>query len=114
MPILGGSSYAVIYGVGAAFTGSEPKSFEDMKQGSKSNTIFLVERCIPVNWMNPLSDITFETACKGINVDAMGISSYHTRGANVALGDGSVRFIANSIDNEKLRAMLVVEGESEK
>ena len=97
VPVKGAAFYSVIYGAKRTLSGSQ---------------IVLVERCTPVNWMNPLSDITFETACKGINVDVMGISSYHTGGANVALGDGSIRFISDTIDNEKLRAMLVGDAES--
>ena len=107
VPSPSGSSYSVIYGAEAAFAGSEPTKREDMTGGT-SNVIILVERRTPVNWMNPLSDMTFETASQGINVDTMGISSYHVGGANVALGDGSVRFIPDTIDNATLRALLVV------
>jgi len=107
IPSLSGSTYSVVYGADAAFTGSQPTEFEDMKSGV-SNTIVLVERRTPVNWMNPLSDITFETACRGINVDAMGISSYHAGGVNAAFGNGSVRFVSDHIDLETLRALLTV------
>ncbi len=72
-----------------------------------SNTIFLVERRTPVNWMNPLGEMTFETACQGINVDAMGISSYHPGGANVGMADGAVRFLSDTIDKDELREMLM-------
>ena len=101
----GGSSYSIIYGAETAFTGSEPKKKEEITT-KLSDTIFLVERRTPVNWMDPSREITFETACKGINVDAMGISSYHPGGANTAMGDGAVRFIADTIDGEVLRKML--------
>ena len=66
---------------------------------------------MPVNWMDPTSEIPFELACKGINVDAMGISSYHTEGANVAMGDGSVQWISNTIDGKALRKMLMIRAE---
>jgi len=42
----------------------------------------------------------------GINVDAMGISSYHPGGVNIALADRSTRFFSNTIDSEELRKML--------
>ncbi|MCL2742505.1 MAG: DUF1559 domain-containing protein [Planctomycetaceae bacterium] len=106
MPTLCGSTYSVIYGAKAAFTGSQPTCFADITNG-KSNVIVLVERRTPVNWMNPLSDITFEAACKGVNADAMGISSYHSGGTNAGLGDGSCRFISDTIDGETLRKMLM-------
>jgi len=107
IPSLGGSTYSVVYGAETPFTDSQPTSFKNM-QDDASNVIILAERLIPVNWMNPLSDIAFETACKGINVDAMGISSCHPGGVSVAFGDGSVRFISNTIDNETLRKMLTL------
>jgi len=96
--------YSVIDGAEAAFFGSQTRSKADVKE--LRETIFLVERRIPVNWMDPSNEMTFETACKGINADAMGISSYHTKGAHIALGDGYVRFLSDSIDSETLRKML--------
>ena len=72
-------------------------------------TIFLVERRVPVNWMDPSRELSFDVACKGVNVDAMGISSYHSGGVNVALGDGSVRFLSDSMDGVELRKMLTLE-----
>ena len=104
VPKQSSSSYSVVYGAETAFTGSQPTKFEDVSSGF-SNTIFLVERRTPVNWMDPSREIPFETAIKGINVDAMGISSYHVGVVNVAFGDGSVRAISDSIDNETLRAL---------
>jgi hypothetical protein len=112
VPVPSGCFYSIIYGAETPFTGSQPKNFEDVTRGL-SNTIFLVERRIPVNWMDPSCEITFETACKGVNVDAIGISSYHVGGVNVALGDGSLRFIPDNIDSETLREMLTCEQKPE-
>jgi prepilin-type processing-associated H-X9-DG protein len=78
--------------------------------GIPGETIVVVERRMPVNWMDPSREISFETACEGINVDAMGISSYHTEGANVAMADGTVQYISNSINSETLRKMLMIMG----
>ena len=104
----GGCSYSVIVGETAAFNGSEPRKFEDITGGT-SNTIFLVERRIPANWMDPSHEISFATACEGANINAMGISSYHPGGTNCTLGNVSVRFIPNSIDGEALRKLLTVD-----
>jgi len=107
--VLGGTSYSIIYGAETPFAGSQPKTMDEIT-GGISNTIFLVERRIPVNWMDPSREIPFEVAIKGVNVDAMGISSYHPGGVSAAFGDGAVRFITDSIDNETLRKMLTVDG----
>ena len=108
VPAPAGSFYSVIDGSEAAFFGSQTRSMTDVEKPDE--TIFLVERRIPVNWMDPSREISFETASKGINVDAMGISSYHTEGANVALGDGSVQFLKNTT----LHKMLMLNKESGK
>jgi prepilin-type processing-associated H-X9-DG protein len=101
------STYSVIIGAESAFTGSLPKKITGM-----SNTIVLAERRTPVVWMNPSGDISFAAACKGINVDAMGIGSYHPEGSNVAFGDARVQFITNTINSTAaLRAMLTVKEE---
>lgn len=105
VPVQGGCFYSVIDGEEAAFFGSQTKSMPPTT--SLQNIIFIVERRIPVNWMDPSREITFEAACKGINVDAMGISSYHSGGVNVGMGDYNIRFISDSIDSETLRTMLM-------
>ena len=102
----GGTTYSIIYGAETPFTGSQPKTKDEI--GDLSSTIFLVERRTPVNWMDPSREIPFETAIKGINVDALGISSYHAGIVNVAFGDGSVRAISDNIDHETLRKMFPV------
>jgi hypothetical protein len=110
VPVPTGCFYSVIDGPEAAFFGSEAKI---MKSKQLSETIFLVERRTPVNWMDPSREISFETACKGINVDTMGISSYHPKGVNIGLGDGSTRFLKETTDKEILRKMLTFDEKPE-
>jgi competence protein ComGC len=104
--VLSCSFYSVIGGAEAAFVGSQTKS-------PTKETIFLVERREPVNWMEPLREMTFETASKGINVDAMGISSFHVEGANCAFGDSRVDFLSNTVEGKVLRKMLTLNAKTE-
>ena len=110
VPVPSGTTYSIVYGAETAFHGSQGTSITDRKV--LSETIFLVERRIPVNWMDPSREIPFEIARRGINVDAMGISSYHPGIVNVAMGDGSVRAISESIDAETLRKWLMFDAKS--
>ncbi|MGL6194114.1 MAG: DUF1559 domain-containing protein [Thermoguttaceae bacterium] len=104
--------YSLIMGEETAFVDEEGKGFGDITDGL-SNTIFVVERGTPVNWMDPLSDITFEEASEGIwsktNRDAK-IGSYHTKGVNVGMFDGSVRYISDTIDLDVWKALLTISG----
>jgi prepilin-type processing-associated H-X9-DG protein len=104
VPTKGGCNYSIIVGTEAAFSGSEPREMSK----ETSNTIFVVERRVPVNWMDPSREISFEVACQGINADAMGISSFHPGGVNCAMGDGSVQFLSDSIASVLLLEMLTV------
>lgn len=106
IPVPAGSFYSVVDGPDAAFFGSQSKPSTEEE---RAETIFLVERRTPVNWMDPSREITFEIACQGVNVDAMGISSYHPGGASVACGDGSVTFLSDSIKPGELRKMLTLD-----
>jgi hypothetical protein len=107
----GGCSYSVVVGEKAAFNGSQTREFKDFAEGGISNTILVVERKTPVNWMDPTQEITFETACKGINVGAMGISSFHAGAVNVLIADGAVRGICDDIYGETLWTLLTIDAE---
>ncbi|MCL2304177.1 MAG: DUF1559 domain-containing protein [Planctomycetaceae bacterium] len=97
VPARGDCFYSVIDG---SYTESTPR--EKWKE-----TIFLVERKTPVNWMDPSQEISFETAIKGINTDAMGIGSDHGNYANVAFGDGNVRYFKSNAEGKtRLRAYI--------
>jgi len=110
-PMPSGCCYSVIVGAEAAFTGSEPREFSG-KVSDLSETIFLVERKVPVNWMDPSREISFDDACKGINVDAMGMSSFHSAGVLAGLGDGRVQTISDTVDSKVLRQLLTFDNDN--
>ncbi len=101
--------YSVIMGEETAFFDEHAKSFGDITDGL-SNTICIVERAEPINWMDPLNEITFEEALEGINEEDGKVGSRHTRGINVGMFDGSVQFISNTIDENVWKALLTIAG----
>jgi len=103
--VVGMESYPLELNVG--------RPLKEIRDGT-SNTIAIVERKTPVCWMDPTQEITFEKACEGVNVSADGLGSNHTGGMNVAIFDGSVRFISNTVTPGDLRALFTwAGGESE-
>jgi len=104
------TGYSVVVGEETIFGDPTTKiSFGDLKDGA-SNTIFLVERKKPVCWMDPTQEITFEEACKGVNVSEKGIGSNHSKGMNVGVFDGSMQFIPDTVDPKDLRGALTHSG----
>jgi hypothetical protein len=69
-----------------------------------SNTIAVVETKKPFCWMDPTADITLDELVKGINAKGK-VGSEHPVGINVAVFDGSVRFIPNTISDDDLKAL---------
>ena len=85
---------------------NEAIHMRDIRDGL-SNTIMIVEVAgSGIHWMEP-RDLSVEEIQRRIN-DGSGkwISSRHPGGANVALGDASVRFLAQTIDRETLRRLI--------
>jgi prepilin-type N-terminal cleavage/methylation domain-containing protein/prepilin-type processing-associated H-X9-DG protein len=74
---------------------------------------YLVGACRPINWMVPPEAIGSPTNTSNNNWIRQKISSMssgHSGGANVALADGSVRFLRNSTDITVLWAMATRAG----
>ena len=104
--------YSVIVGEGTMFPGTEAMPLKSITDGT-SNTLVVVERLVPVCWMNPVHEISLETACEGINTTLVGIGSGHIGGCNAAFADGSMRFLPDSLTPDELRALFTRNGGEE-
>ena len=97
--------YSVVIGDETPFPGATSTCLGDTSDGT-DNTVFVVERLIPVCWMDPNHEISFDTALNGINRNAYGIGSAHKGGASAVKGDGSVHFISETIQPDRWKALL--------
>jgi prepilin-type processing-associated H-X9-DG protein len=101
------TSYVMIVGertIGG--TPNETVRMSSVKDGT-SNTILAIEVAASgIHWMEP-RDMTVDEAVDYItNPEASGQRHAHPGGVNVLLCDGSVQFIAETIDPQTLRALL--------
>jgi prepilin-type processing-associated H-X9-DG protein len=74
-------------------------------QDGTSNTLAVVEVKEPFCWMDPTADIKLADLDKGINQKDSKVGSSHPGGMNVALFDGSTRFIPETVDKKVLKAL---------
>ena len=99
------TNYLVAAGKGTIFAGKEGASFRDILDGS-SSTIMLVEANDDqaVEWTKP-SDLEYNP-----DMPMSGLGQLRQKGFQVLLADGSVRFIASTIDRETLKALFTAKG----
>lgn len=104
------TSYMVVTGPGTLFEDDKATRFSEVTDGL-SNTILAVEVVgTGVKWSEP-KDLDINTMIFKINGGgANAIGSPFKNGANVAMADGSVRFLSNSMLEATLRAMLTRNG----
>jgi prepilin-type processing-associated H-X9-DG protein len=93
--------YQVIVGKNAIFEKDQDVGVVDVTDGT-SNTLLVVEAKDGVSWTKP-DDLTFDPAAAP---SLCGAASAHPGGFNAAMGDGSVRFIRETIDPKKFRFMI--------
>jgi prepilin-type processing-associated H-X9-DG protein len=104
------TNYFVVYGDGTMFAPDRWTRFSDVTDGL-SNTIMVVEcdsEAMRVEWAEP-RDIPFDRMSYRLNPpDGLGLSSEHDNGVQVAMGDGSVRFLSDgTVAETTLRYSLI-------
>jgi prepilin-type processing-associated H-X9-DG protein len=104
------TSYMVIIGPGTLFDNDRGTSFAEVTDGL-SNTILAVEVVgTGVKWTEP-KDLDIKTMIFKINAGgANAIGSPFRGGANVAMADGSVKFLSDKMLEATLRAMVTRNG----
>jgi hypothetical protein len=93
--------YLVLVGKTAIFEKDQEIGIADVTDGT-SNTIMIVEARDAIPWTKP-DDLSFDPAAAASLCEA---GSAHPGGFGAAMGDASVRFIKNTIDPKKFRAMV--------
>jgi len=107
------TTYSVIVGKNA-YPEADKKYDLYMITDGTSNTLAVVERQVPVCWMDPTQEITQEEAMKGIGKSEKGIAAVHTSGSRMstqtAFFDGSTRTIMEHVTLESLKALITRNG----
>ena len=109
-PQLMTTNYVAVVGPATAWPGSRTVTFKDFTDGS-ATTLLVVEAVdTGIHWMEP-ADLSFTQMSPTINSKLLpGISSRHSGGACVLMGDGSVRFLNNTVSPTTLHGLLTRNG----
>jgi len=104
------TNYVLITGIGTIFEVGKKPDFKSILDGT-SNTIMLVEmQGSGINWSEP-RDMDIEAFVAMFGSGGSGPSlSPHPGGLNVAMADGSVRFLSFSISQQDARALATSTG----
>lgn len=107
------TNYVAVVGSETVWPGSDCVSIGEITDGT-SNTVLVVEvRDASIPWLAP-DDLSFDDGLVvPSNLSGRRASSPHTGGANVLMGDGTVRFIKLDINREIWRALLTRAGGEE-
>lgn len=97
------TSYVALSGKGTMFPSDGSMKIQDVTDGL-SNTIMIVEAKSLIPWTRP-EDLPY-SADKPLPK----LGGYSDEGYNVVLGDGSVQFLAKSLDEGLLRKLVTAQG----
>jgi hypothetical protein len=102
------TDYMMVVGPHTFSDGPHGRTFREITDGL-SNTIMTAEVADSgVNWAEP-KDLEFDRMDFKINGRRPCIGSHHSNGANIGIGDGSVRFLSNSLPAETLKAAITID-----
>jgi prepilin-type processing-associated H-X9-DG protein len=101
------TNYAAVFGRDCAFRGADPVSTDDITDGT-SNTLMIGEVTeADILWTNPVDiDVTKHPKIG----DRKGFSSDHAGGAQFLMGDGSARFIDETVPQATINALYTRAG----
>ncbi|MGL6193485.1 MAG: DUF1559 domain-containing protein [Thermoguttaceae bacterium] len=105
------TTYSLIVGKNA-YPEKGKYGISDITDGT-SNTWGVVERKVPVNWMDPTHEVKQEDAEKGIEKSPEGIAAPHPgakRKTNIAFFDGSVNNFRENLKPSIVRALITRNG----
>ncbi len=112
------TAYATITGTNAMWRKKNSQQLSVISGGDGlSQTLMIVEACGQnIAWSEP-RDVDLDSMRVGINLPNQKsgqpnslLSSYHQSGANVVFGDGSARYLPESIDPEILKKLCTATG----
>ncbi len=113
------TGYATITGKNAMWGKKKSLNLEAVSKGDGlSQTLLIVEACGQnIAWSEP-RDVDLDSMPIGINLPGKKVghsdgllSGYHGGGVNVAFGDGSARFLSETIDLEVLKKLCTATGD---
>ncbi len=108
--ILCDTSYVLLVGPNAFAEGTRHRTYAAVRDGL-SNTIMIGEMSHSgILWTEP-RDLNVEEMSSRLNdPEQIGLRSDHSGGVQIGIGDGSVRWISNSIDPKLLEALITING----
>jgi prepilin-type processing-associated H-X9-DG protein len=106
------TSYVAPTGAQTVFDSKQGTSFDEITDGTANTLLILEAAGTEIIWTEPrdVDAVSHRISVNGPGThrkqsDSM-FSSWHVGGAQVALADGSVKFISNTIDSDVLKGLL--------